>query len=101
METQYRIKPCFLGYHLQFKSKFRFIFWNFTVWRYVPDSIVANVFKEKDCPFLYLPFTTSHCYYFFTNKKRADEFISRKININDILNKLKEEEKERKTTFYY
>lgn len=101
MKTEYRLKPYFDGLKkLQFKSKFRFLFWTFDCWRYVPNSYVADCFKETDCPFLYLPFTTSHCFESFFSYEKAEEWIEQNPNIQGIFDRLKKEYKEDKEITY-
>lgn len=54
MNTRYRLVPGVLGIKsLQFKSRMRFLFWEFDVWRYVPNSYSSRCFKERDCPIIF------------------------------------------------
>lgn len=101
MITEYRLTPAYLLRNLQFKSKFRFLFWTFNCWRYVPNTYVAGCFKETDCPFLYLPFTTSHCFQSFYFEKDAKKWIEKNPNIQNLFDRLKKEYAEDKSVIYF
>jgi len=103
MKTEYRLEPNYLiGKNLQFKSTFKILWiYEIVVWRYVPNSWVANCFKEKDCPFLYLPFTTSHCFESYCyDYERVKEFVKKYSDINTLFEELKQEKKDRYSTEY-
>lgn len=90
--TKYRLKPdsTFKSMKwLQFESTYNFLFWRFKVWRYIPESWVAGVFSEKKCPWLYLPFISSHCYICFFKEEKAKEFIGKNPDIATYLKEIK------------
>lgn len=102
-KTEYILRPCFIGKQLQFKSQFNFLWlFKFTVWRYVPYSYVSGCFKEKDCPFLYLPFTVSHCFYHFLSYEQFinSDFLEKYSDINTLFRELKKDKEETEKTYY-
>lgn len=101
-KLEYRTKPDSIFHSirwLQFKSKAKFMFWEFEVWRYVPDSIVANCFKETDCPFLWVPFSTSHCFVSGPDKY-ISEFVAENPNLDSVFEKFKSMKKRKNTIEY-
>lgn len=68
MKTKYRIVYKGYRFYLQFLYHGSFMEIKYKCWKYIPNSVVANVFTQKQAP-SYLPFITSHCFIADTDKE--------------------------------
>jgi hypothetical protein len=97
----YRLMPAkYSGFYLQFEDEIKIFSLRIKVWRYIPDTIVAGVFKRKSCP-TYLPYTTSHCYFLFRTKAEAQDWIKANPTLEAHFNKLLKRKAETEEVCYF
>lgn len=80
---KFRILPKMqLFYYPQFKDSISVFGYKFIIWRYIPNSIVSGVASKKQCPWLYLPFTTSHCFVGFLSQESAVNWVDKNRDLD-------------------
>jgi len=98
---EFRIKPIdLIRFYPQFKDKVNILGINFIVWRYIPDSIFSGVKSIKKMPWIYLPYTTSHCYKSFFKLSHAVYWCGKNIQLDNYLQEYFNEFNQRTSNYY-